>query len=64
MSQNVRDFWIAATRQKHPARKTAAPAVVLHDPAAKQAHDLDDPYFDRKVQMRAAEVIAGAGNKK
>ena len=61
MSQNVRDFWIAATRKKPPARN---PAVVLHDPAAKQAHDLDDPFFDRNVQLRAGHVIAGARHKK
>ena len=60
MSQNVRDFWIAATAKKHPARK---PAVILHDPAAKRAHDLDDPFFDRNAQLRAGNVIADAGHK-
>jgi hypothetical protein len=64
MSQNVREFWIAATGQKHPARKAAAPVIVLHDPAAKRAHDLDDPFFDRNAQLRAGCVIAGTGHKK
>jgi hypothetical protein len=64
MSQNVRDFWRTATGKKHPARQAAAPAIVLHDPAAKRAHDLDDPFFDRNVQLRAGNVIAGALHKK
>ncbi len=34
------------------------------DPAARRAHDLDDPFFDDNIQMRMADVIAGAGHKK
>jgi hypothetical protein len=37
---------------------------MVHDPAAKRAHDLDDPFFDDKVQARMADVLAGAGHKK
>lgn len=40
-----------------------APPVVVHDPAAQRAHDLDDPFFDEKVQTRVADVIAHAGQK-
>jgi hypothetical protein len=39
------------------------PRVVLHDPAAQRAHDLDDPFFDGKVQTLMAEVIADAAQK-
>ena len=60
MSQAVRSFWSAVTAQQHSAR---TPAVVLHDPAAQRAHDLDDPCFDYKVQARIADIIAGAGTK-
>lgn len=41
-----------------------APAVIVHDPAAQRAHDLDDPFFDDKVQTRIGDVIAGTGPKK
>jgi len=51
---------LAMTEKNEPA----APGVVLHDPAAKRAHDLDDPFFDDKVQARMADVIADAGHKK
>ena len=64
MSQVIRLFWIAITGQKHSSCETAAPAVVLHDPAAQRPHNLDDPFFDPKVQMRIADVIAnGVQNK-
>ena len=59
ISQTVRDFWIAATTES----VEPMPAVVIHDPAAKQAHDLDDPFFDDDVQARAADVISTAGRK-
>ncbi|MBI1203184.1 MAG: hypothetical protein GC182_11800 [Rhodopseudomonas sp.] len=39
--------------------RTAGPAVIVHDPAADAPHDLDDPFFDRSVQARMADVIAG-----
>jgi len=40
------------------------PKVLLHDPAAARPHDLDDPFFDPKVQRRVADLIAGAAGKK
>ena len=60
VSQTVRRFWSVVHGQNDPA----APQVVLHDPAARRAHDLDDPFFDDKVQTRIADVIASSGNKK
>lgn len=59
MSQAMRSFWHYLAGQGTPA----APQVALHDPAAERAHDLDDPYFDKKVQARMADVIAGAARK-
>lgn len=60
MSQTVRNLWSAVKGQS----EKATPPVVLHDPAALRAHDLDDPYFDDKVQTRMADVIAGNQPKK
>jgi hypothetical protein len=60
LSQSVSDLWRAITGRTTPP----SPNVVLHDPAANRAHDLDDPYFDNKVQSRMAEVIADAGQPK
>lgn len=56
----LRKFWSALTGKTEPA----VPAVVVHDPTAHRAHDLDNPFFDDKVQTRIADVIAGAGQKK
>jgi hypothetical protein len=59
-AQKVRKLWSAAKGESEPA----APAVIVHDPAAQRAHDLDDPFFDNNVQKRVADVIADAGRKK
>jgi hypothetical protein len=37
---------------------------ILHDPASSKPHDLDDPFFDRKIQERVGQVIAAAARKK
>jgi hypothetical protein len=57
--QWLRKLWSALTGKSVPA----VPAVIVHDPAALRAHDLDDPFFDDKVQTRMADVISGAGHK-
>jgi hypothetical protein len=54
-----RKAWSALVR-----RGPAKPAVVVHDPAASKPHDLDDPFFDRKVQERIGAAIAKAARKK
>ncbi len=56
MLHGLRRFRPVATT--HPDRKMTASETVLHDPAAARPHDLDDPYFDPKVQERFADVIA------
>jgi len=53
--------WLTPPSEATPPN---SPEVMVHDPAAKRAHDLDDPFFDDKVQARMADVIAGAGHKK
>ena len=60
LAQKVRRLFSAAKGKSEPA----APAVIVHDPAAQRAHDLDDPFFDYDVQKRVADVIADAGRKK
>ena len=60
LAQKVRKLFSAAKGKIEPA----APAVIVHDPAAQRAHDLDDPFFDNNVQKRVADVIADAGRKK
>ena len=59
--QTVRGFLFAVKGRRHSSRETAAPAVVVHDPAAQRPHDLDDPFFDLKVQARFGDMIASAG---
>ncbi len=60
ISRTVKTIWLAATGKK----EQAPPASVLHDPAARRPHNLDDPFFDADVQARVADVIASAGQKK
>jgi hypothetical protein len=58
--QRVGKYWSKFTRQK----KHAAAGVVLHDPGAQGPHDLDDPFFDPKVQARIGDAIANATQRK
>ncbi|MDO8877437.1 MAG: hypothetical protein Q8M24_26600 [Pseudolabrys sp.] len=58
----VRNLW-AAVAGKTSANESR-PEVIVHDPEAKLPHDLDDPFFDRKVQSRMADVIAHSADKK
>jgi hypothetical protein len=37
--------------------------VVVHDPEASQPHNLDDPFFDAKVQERVGNAISNAMRK-
>lgn len=61
ITQTFRKLWQTATGADAPP---ALPEVILYDPAAQHAHDLDDPFFDDNVQTRVGDVIAGAGHKK
>jgi hypothetical protein len=46
------------------SKKEPRPVVVEHDPAADRPHDLDDPFFDVKVQRRVAAALAAAAQDK
>ena len=64
LAQALRKFWAQLIGPGRQPPRTPAPSVIVHDPAAQRAHDLDDPFFDEKVQTRMANVIAHAGEHK
>jgi hypothetical protein len=37
--------------------------VIIHDPDSSRPHDLDDPFFDRKIQERMGAAISRAVRK-
>jgi hypothetical protein len=61
MSKTLRKIWSVVSGSAQP---DDAPAVVVHDPAGQQAHNLDDPFFDDGVQGRIGDLIASTGNRK
>ena len=61
--QSLRQMWSSPAADPAPANPEH-PEVIVHDPAAQGPHDLDDPFFDSRVQSRMADVIANAGQKK
>lgn len=58
----MRNLW--ATVAGPAAPEKPVPEVIIHDPESQLPHDLDDPFFDRKVQERMADVIAHSADKK
>jgi len=58
----MRQLWSAMTGQ-HSSLELAQPEVIVYDPDAERPHDLDDPFFDPKVQSRIASVIANNAKK-
>ena len=62
LAQTIRHFWSAMTGQDS-ARRAGSAEVIVHDPGAERPHDLDDPFFDPKVQSRMAGVIADNAKK-
>ena len=62
LAHTIRHFWSAMTGQDAD-RGPALPEVIVHDPGAALPHDLDDPFFDPKVQARMASVIANNAKK-
>jgi hypothetical protein len=61
--QAVREYWSKFTGQKHSHQSYTA-GVFLHDPNAQRPHDLDDPFYDPKVQARVGDAISRATLKK
>jgi hypothetical protein len=59
LAETIRHFWSAMTGRPS-ASEAPAPEVIVHDPGAERPHDLDDPFFDPKVQSRIAGVIASS----
>jgi hypothetical protein len=57
----TRGGWLRAAWTRKRSRPV--PNVIIHDPAAACPHDLDDPYFDPKIQNRFADLIARAASK-
>jgi hypothetical protein len=61
---SVRKVWSAVVGRNASAEASTRVGVVLHDPGSQRPHDLDDPFFDNKVQERIADVISSAAQKK
>ena len=55
--RSARSVWTWALARAGRARRQE---FFLHDPAAAGPHDLDDPFFDSKIQERVAKVIASS----
>jgi hypothetical protein len=60
MSRIGRQVWTLLAARSLVRRPSSA---LLHDPAASCPHDLDDPFFDPKVQERVAHLLVGATRK-
>jgi hypothetical protein len=61
----ARKAWSDVLGRKSTSVKGSTRAgVVFHDPGSLKPRNLDDPFFDNKVQERIAEVISSAAQKK
>jgi hypothetical protein len=62
---SARKVWSAVLgRKATSAGDSTRAGVVFHDPGSQKPHNLDDPFFDNKVQERIADVISIAARKK
>ena len=62
---SIRKVWSALVGSKASSAGASARAgVILHDPASQKPHNLDDPFFDNKVQERIADAISSAAQRK
>jgi hypothetical protein len=43
--------------------RSSRPEVIVHDPASSKPHDLDDPFFEGRVQEQVGQAIASAAQK-
>jgi len=53
-------MWSAVIRGNRAGTTDRIPGVIVHDPDAQKAKNLDDPFLDAKAQDRVAELIAQA----
>jgi hypothetical protein len=56
----ARHMWSAVIRRTRAGKTDRIPGVIVHDPDAQKARNLDDPFLDAKAQDRVAELIAQA----
>jgi hypothetical protein len=62
---SVRKVWSAVRgRNATSAEGSTRAEVVFHDPGSLKPHNLDNPFFDNKVQERIADAISRAAQKK
>ena len=59
----ARQLWSAVIRGNPAGAPDRVQGVIVHDPDAQKAKDLDDPFLDAKAQERVAELIAQAARK-
>jgi hypothetical protein len=59
MAHSARSLLQAAwSKVTNKPAEPATPPVMVYDPAAQGAQDLDDPFLDPKARERAGELIA------
>jgi hypothetical protein len=56
----ARHMWSAVIRRNRAGTTDRIPGVIVHDPDAQKAKNLDDPFLDAKAQDRVADLIAQA----
>jgi hypothetical protein len=62
---SARKLWaLVLARKATAANGSIREGVVFHDPGSLKPHNLDDPFFDKKVQERIADVISSAAQRK
>ena len=54
----LKKLWFAVVQSR-----SSRPEVIVHDPDSSKPHDLDDPFFDRKIQHKVGQAIAKAARK-
>ena len=58
-----RRVWADHSRRR-AQYNSRVPEVIVHDPGANKAQNLDDPFLDKKAQERAATLIARAAQNR
>jgi hypothetical protein len=61
---SARKVWSAILGRKAASDGSTRAGVVFHDPGSEKPHNLDDPFFDNKVQGRVADLISSTAQKK